>query len=42
MAPTTTQLQQARALIKDNPSLSVRDAVMQVKQSAPVQNAPVA
>jgi hypothetical protein len=39
---TKTELQQALALKKENPKLSTRDAVMQVRQSAPVQNAPVA
>ena len=41
--PSSTELQQALALRKANPQLSVRDAVLQVaKPPAPIANAPVA
>lgn len=40
MAPTQTQLQQALALRKQNPNLSVRDAVSQVAK--PIDNTPIA
>lgn len=38
----STQLQQALALRKSNPNMTVADAVSQVKASAPIVNAPVA
>lgn len=39
---TQTELQQALAIKKANPNMTVRDAVSQVKQTAPIANAPIA